>query len=223
MGWPYTLNYKIPHTCAVKPCPTESHPGMWEIPMTAIKDVRGGSCAMADGCFYEEDAASIQKIFTQNFLEHYTKSKAPFPLFFHSAWFFNRQHRQDGFFKFVDSILALPDVYFVTSQELINWVKTRCPWSPSRTLPCSGAHFRIGPSGVPVAGNTNASLNTKATFANGVHARENVPIATRGSIISTAIKKFWRQKFVLRIPPQCFDEFFCFFIREKDTKDRSLL
>ena len=27
---------------------------------------------MADGCFYNEDADSIQKIFTQNFLEHYT-------------------------------------------------------------------------------------------------------------------------------------------------------
>ena len=52
----------------------------------------------------------------QNFLEHYTKSKAPFPLFFHSAWFFSRPHRQEGDFKFLDSILALPDVYFVTSQ-----------------------------------------------------------------------------------------------------------
>ena len=30
-SWPYTLNYKIPHTCAVKPCPTESHPGKWSI------------------------------------------------------------------------------------------------------------------------------------------------------------------------------------------------
>ena len=107
---------------------------MWEVPMTAIKDIRGGTCAMADGCYYDEDAASIQKIFTQNFLEHYTKSKAPFPLFFHSAWFFNRVHRQEGFFKFIDSILALPDVYFVTSQELISkWlylgtdmVKTFC-------------------------------------------------------------------------------------------------
>ena len=28
---------------------------------------------MADGCFYDEDVSSIQKIFTQNFLEHYTK------------------------------------------------------------------------------------------------------------------------------------------------------
>ena len=78
---------------------------------------------MADGCFYNEDADSIQKIFTQNFLEHYTKSKAPFPLFFHAAWFFNRPHRKDGFLKFIDSILALPDVYFVTSQELIAWTR----------------------------------------------------------------------------------------------------
>ena len=27
-SWPYTLDYKIPHTCAVKPCPSSSHPGM---------------------------------------------------------------------------------------------------------------------------------------------------------------------------------------------------
>ena len=94
--------------------------GMWEIPMTAIKDVRGGTCAMADGCYYDEDADAIQKIFTQNFLDHYTGDKTPFPLFFHSAWFFNRPHRQEGFFKFIDSILALPDVYFVTSQELVS-------------------------------------------------------------------------------------------------------
>ena len=59
----------------------------------------------------------------QNFLEHYTKTKAPFPLFFHAAWFFNRPHRKEGFLKFVDSILALPDVYFVTSQEVIAWTR----------------------------------------------------------------------------------------------------
>jgi peptidoglycan/xylan/chitin deacetylase (PgdA/CDA1 family) len=26
-SWPYTLEYKIPHSCAVPPCPKESHPG----------------------------------------------------------------------------------------------------------------------------------------------------------------------------------------------------
>ena len=75
---------------------------------------------MADGCFYEEDVDSIQRIFTQNFLDHYTGDKTPFPLFFHSAWFFQRPHRQEGFFKFIDSILALPDVYFVTVSDYLS-------------------------------------------------------------------------------------------------------
>ena len=74
---------------------------------------------MADGCFYEEDVDSIQRIFTQNFLDHYTGDKTPFPLFFHSAWFFQRPHRAEGFFKFIDSILALPDVYFVTVSDYL--------------------------------------------------------------------------------------------------------
>jgi hypothetical protein len=69
-SWPYTLEYRMPHSCSVKPCPTESHPGMWEIPMPTLKDVRGGTCAMADGCYYEEDADSNQTIITQKFMDH---------------------------------------------------------------------------------------------------------------------------------------------------------
>jgi len=140
-SWPYSLEYKMPHSCSVTPCPAASHPGMWEVPMKTLQDVRGGSCSMADGCFYNEDADSIQKIFTQNFLEHYTKSKAPFPLFFHAAWFFNRQHRKDGFLKFIDSILALPDVYFVTSQELIAWTRYPEPLPQVHSSPIFHCNF----------------------------------------------------------------------------------
>jgi hypothetical protein len=140
-SWPYSLEYRMPHSCSVKPCPGESHPGMWEVPMKTLQDVRGGSCSMADGCFYTEDADSIQKIFTQNFLEHYTKSKAPFPLFFHAAWFFNRNHRKEGFLKFIDSILALPDVYFVTSQELIAWTRYPEPLPQVHSSPIFHCNF----------------------------------------------------------------------------------
>jgi hypothetical protein len=145
-SWPYTLEYKMPHSCPVKPCPTKSHPGMWEIPLTTLKDIRGGTCSMADGCFYEEDATSIQKIFTQNFLDYYTKEKAPFPLFFHAAWFFNRPHRQEGFLNFLDSILALPDVYLVTSQEVINWTRFPETLDTLHTSPTVGCNFADRPS-----------------------------------------------------------------------------
>merc|ERR1712066_144162 len=96
---------------------------MWEIPMETLIDVRGNACAMADGCYYDDDIDSIKKNFKKNFLDHYNKEKTPFPMFFHAAWFHLQPKRLKAFLQFVDSILALPDVYFVTSQELIQWVK----------------------------------------------------------------------------------------------------
>ena len=145
-SWPYTLDYRIPNSCAVKPCPTLSHPGMWEIPMATLDDVRGASCAMADGCFYEEDEQSIQKIFTQNFLKHYTGDKTPFPLFFHAAWFRSRNHRVTGFLKFIDSILALPDVYFITSQELIQWTRFPEPLESVKSSSTFHCNFQDRPA-----------------------------------------------------------------------------
>ncbi len=114
--------------------------------MSVLTDVRGGTCAMADGCYYEENASSIQKVLTRNFLEFYTKSKAPFPLFYHAAWFFNRPHRQKAFFRFIDSILALDDVYFVTSQELIAWTRHPVPLEELAASPVFGCDFPNRPS-----------------------------------------------------------------------------
>ena len=36
--WPYTLDYKSQQLCKIKPCPTQSHPGMWEVPMVYYDD-----------------------------------------------------------------------------------------------------------------------------------------------------------------------------------------
>ena len=135
--WPYTLDYNPPHSCSIPPCPTGSHPGVWEIPMTHMEDSRGGKCPMLDGCTYDEDVDSIQRMLTKNFLRHYTSNKAPFPMFYHAAWFKLRPHREEALFKFVDSILELPDVYFVTSQQLLEWVRYPTPLpSPQPSLAC---------------------------------------------------------------------------------------
>jgi len=122
-SWPYTLDHAMPHICTIHPCPKMSHPGLWEIPMTSLSDERGVKCSMADSCFYPEDAEGVTRVFTRNFVNFYTKSKAPFPIFIHAAWFINNEQRQKGFFDFVDSILQLPDVYFVTSQELLDFTR----------------------------------------------------------------------------------------------------
>jgi len=135
--WPYTLGHGLPHSCNIPPCPTDSHPGLWEIPMTYMEDGKGGQCAMLDGCTYDEDSESIQRMLTRNFLRHYTGNKAPFPMFYHAAWFKLRPHREEAFLNFLDSILDLPDVYMVTSQQLLDWVRSPSPLSaPQPALAC---------------------------------------------------------------------------------------
>jgi len=129
--WPYTLDLPIPHSCNIEPCPTKQHPGMWEIPMTYMHDESGGHCSMLDACQYREDTTEgIQRMLTRNFLRHYSApTKAPLPLFYHAAWFRLRPHRTQALFNFLDSILELPDVYLVTSQQLLAWMAKPSPLS----------------------------------------------------------------------------------------------
>lgn len=55
-------------------------------------------------------------------------------------------------------------------------------------------------------------------FANGVHANENVPIATRGSIISTAIKKFGAKNLSSAFLRNVLTSFFVFSSERKTPK-----
>merc|ERR1719348_101823 len=107
--------------------------------MTYMKDDSGGYCSMLDACQYPEDsAAAIQRLLTRNFLRHYTSpTKAPLPLFYHAAWFRLRPHREEALLNFLDSILELPDVYLVTSQQLLSWVSNPSPLpTPHPALQC---------------------------------------------------------------------------------------
>jgi len=138
--WPYTLDRELPHRCPLPPCPARPHPGIWEIPMTLMDDGMGGhGCPMLDACRYEEDTESIRRMLTRNFLRHYTDNKAPFPMFYHAAWFRLRPHREEALVKFMDDVLELPDVYFVTAQQLLDWVRSPRPaaaFSQTRTVNC---------------------------------------------------------------------------------------
>ena len=96
---------------------------------------------MLDGCQYDEDVSSIQSMLTANFLRFYQSStKPPLPLAYHAAWFRQRPHREVAFHKFLDSILQLPDVYMVTNQAALQWMRAPTPLpGPQPALCSSGA------------------------------------------------------------------------------------
>lgn len=48
--WPYTLDYKSNQDCVIGPCPNESWPGVWVLPMITWRDNKNIPCAMVDTC-----------------------------------------------------------------------------------------------------------------------------------------------------------------------------
>ena len=96
--------------------------------MVMWSDLRGGRCSMGDACTNPSDEAGVYEMLIKNFNRHYKSNRAPFSLYYHSAWF-NTQHHKKGFIKFLDEILQNDDVYMVTTWQAIQWVREPTPLS----------------------------------------------------------------------------------------------
>ncbi|EDW28741.1 GL18781 [Drosophila persimilis] len=125
--WPYTLDYKMPHSCTGvnQNCPSRSYPGIWEL---AINQLEAGEyrCGMVDSCPPHLSGDDIYRLLTHNFKRHYLSNRAPFGLYFHSTWF-KKIDYLNAFLKFLDDLQKLPDVYFVTNQQAIQWMRHPTP------------------------------------------------------------------------------------------------
>ncbi len=86
------------------------------------------SFSMGDACSNPSDEYGIYDMIMKNFNRHYQSNRAPFGLYYHSAWF-NTRHHKSGFLKFIDEVLKLNDVYFVTNWQLIQWMREPTPIS----------------------------------------------------------------------------------------------
>lgn len=86
--WPYTMDYKMPHTCTgtKQLCPSRSYPGVWEMVMNQL-EAGDFHCGMVDSCPSHLSPDDVYKMLTHNFKRHYSSNRAPFGLYFHSTWF----------------------------------------------------------------------------------------------------------------------------------------
>jgi len=111
--------------------------------------IGGGRCTMGNSCTSPPDEQGVYELIMTNFKRHYDTNRAPFGLFYQSGWFATPHHKA-GFLRFVDEILQMGDVYFVTNWQALQWMQhpTRLatieyfkPWqcaevSPTRTGEC---------------------------------------------------------------------------------------
>ena len=116
--------------------------------MTMWVDLRGGRCSMGDACSNPTDEDGVYEMLMKNFNRHYKSNRAPFGLFYHSAWF-NTVHHRRGFLKFMDTVTNLPEVFFVTNWQMLQWMRQptplndinsfepwQCPKNSDRPPPC---------------------------------------------------------------------------------------
>lgn len=135
--WPYTMDYGLYNDCWKGFCDTTIHPGLFEIPMAAIIDDKGAPHLMDP---HLDGTPDVVKGWLQdNFLRHAKQGKTPFGLFLHPAHLneipgvplapgaTDPAKNLAMLEEFLDWAVAQPDTWFVTSQQLLEWMKNPVP------------------------------------------------------------------------------------------------
>jgi len=130
--WPYTNDYLSTQDCQIPPCPNDKFPGFWTVPMLDLIGPDQFPCAMVDECTpVPMTADNTFNLLLKNFQDQYNGTRAPFGVFTHSAWMVGNEteftERKNGFVRFLDHLATLRDVYVVSVNKGLEWVKDPTP------------------------------------------------------------------------------------------------
>eukprot|EP00567_Pseudictyota_dubia_P018232 CAMPEP_0197442190 /NCGR_PEP_ID=MMETSP1175-20131217/8262_1 /TAXON_ID=1003142 /ORGANISM="Triceratium dubium, Strain CCMP147" /LENGTH=488 /DNA_ID=CAMNT_0042972615 /DNA_START=295 /DNA_END=1758 /DNA_ORIENTATION=+ len=157
--WPYTMDLGIAQDCfsSSGSCnQTKSNPGLWEIPLWRMFDDSGNPLTPFDPLSADEDTYdTLQRNFEARYLA--PGNKAPLGINIHAAWLVDNG---EDFKDWAQDILdEHDDVFFVTTSELIKWMRAPVP-STSYARDCSGAVTDCFPPPLAEAGCGNGDYNS---------------------------------------------------------------
>ncbi|KAG0200333.1 hypothetical protein BGX28_006565 [Mortierella sp. GBA30] len=132
--WPYTLDHGLANDCWNGICNKAiSIPGMWEIPMHAIMDSTATTAiAHAMDVHLDGTADAVAGWLRQNFDRHYQGDRAPFGIYLHPVHVGNAAQLYHDLLTYA---AGLPDVWFVTNQQLLQWMQNPVPSSEMSAQP----------------------------------------------------------------------------------------
>ena len=136
--WPYTLDYGAGHCDPSDRCPTNSYPGLWEIPLNSILKT-GTTCAQ--NCDIEllmtpyegQDSQAVADGLKWNLERNYNSTRAPFAISLHTSWL-DKEHAK-GLRTFLESLHDYEDVWVVTYPQVIQWMRQVGTGKTNRQIP----------------------------------------------------------------------------------------
>lgn len=125
--FPFTMDKGIPIDCNWNypdgqcNATTETYPGLWETPLWELQNEAG------EHLFSMDPEGDVFNIYKENFDMNYNNNRAPFGVFLHAPWFNDKNTRALN--QFMDYAMSLPDVWAITTRQLIEWMKDPVPAS----------------------------------------------------------------------------------------------
>ncbi|UYV81437.1 Cda9 [Cordylochernes scorpioides] len=148
---PYDLKNGFKQDCVIAPCPGNSFPGMWEVPLTGWtrepvtdEEELPLTCSMADACVpYPEGVNDTLDYLKHNFLRHYQSNRAPFPVFLHQAWL-RHPLRWEAYLQFVNWLTEKNDVFLVTVRQVLDYLEKPVSLEEYVKQPCRSSKIPPG-------------------------------------------------------------------------------
>ncbi|KAH8553333.1 hypothetical protein BGW37DRAFT_549138 [Umbelopsis sp. PMI_123] len=133
--WPYTLDNGMANDCWTGICNpgTVNIPGVWEIPMYAVLD--NASIPQLMDVYLAGTPADVTTWSQTNFDRHYNGNRQPFGIYVHPTHLTNYAGLPDtsalkaGVVSFIQSLASKPNVWFVTNDQLLQWMQNPVPAS----------------------------------------------------------------------------------------------
>ncbi|KAM3588632.1 hypothetical protein VKS41_001072 [Umbelopsis sp. WA50703] len=130
--WPYTLDYGLANDCWKGVCEASARfPGLFEIPMYTVTDDTNTEHLM--DVYLNGSPSDAKNWILKAFNSHYNGKRQPFGIYVHPTHLTSYPSPQDPTEKLnsiveaIQEMAAKKDVWVVTNQQLIEWMKKPVP------------------------------------------------------------------------------------------------
>jgi len=196
--WPYTMDNGLAGACYSGKCSYSGKwPGLWQIPMNTINEYDPTSLNFGRPLndtvmdYPLNTMEDLERYYMANFLASYNGNRAPFGIWMHPSWLLANPNRTIWLNNFLAEILAMPGVWAVSGQDVINYIRNPVAVGNTSTVPFAcpapGSNWtRPSPSTITPSPTKASSTTVSSTVAKATSASASSQASTKAAAPPTS-------------------------------------